>query len=94
MNKATWQALPAEIQKTINEINEEWSVKHGEAWDSSDTAGRELFGEKGTLVTLSPEETTRWQEAVKPAIEKYSNDLDEKGFNGKEIIDYISSMLN
>ena len=94
MNKAKWQSLPADVQETIKEINKEWSVKHGEAWDSSDTAGRELFGEKGTVVTLSPDETKRWQEAVKPAIEKYSSDLDEKGFNGKEIIDYISSMLN
>jgi TRAP-type C4-dicarboxylate transport system substrate-binding protein len=94
MNKTKWQSLPAEVQATIQEINQEWSVKHGEAWDSSDAEGTELFGEKGTVVTLSPDETKRWQEAVKPAIEKYSADLDKKGFNGKEIIEYINSMLD
>ncbi len=95
MNKARWESLPPEIQQTINEINREWSVRHGEAWDSSDLEGRELFIEKErTILTLTPEESLRWQEAVKPAIEQYGADLDQKGLNGKEIIDYINSMLN
>ena len=94
MNKAKWQSLPADVQETIKEINKEWSVKHGEAWDSSDTEGRDLFGEKGTIVTLTPDETQRWQKAVQPAIEEYSADLDKKGYDGKEIIEFISGKLN
>jgi len=94
MNKMKWDSLSPEIQQIISEINAEWSVKHGEAWDSSDAEGRKLFSEKGRqIITLDPEEAKKWQEMVKPAIDNYSADLDKKGFNGKEIIDYIDSML-
>jgi len=94
MNKAKWAALPSDVQQTIADINREWAVKHGEAWDSSDAEGRELFIEKGrTILTLAPDEAAKWQESVKPAIEKYSADLDEKGLNGTEIIGHISGML-
>ena len=92
MNKAKWQSLPAEFQEIIRQINQEWAVKHGEAWDSSDAEGRELFAEKGVIVTLAPDEAKRWQEAVQPAIEEYSAELDKKGVNGKEIIDFITGM--
>jgi TRAP-type C4-dicarboxylate transport system substrate-binding protein len=94
MNKAKWDSLSPEIQKTIAEINAEWSVKHGEAWDSSDAEGRKFFTEKGgTIIMLEDGEKTKWQEAVKPAIDTYSADLDKKGINGQEVIGYIQSML-
>ncbi|MCG8638392.1 MAG: TRAP transporter substrate-binding protein [Desulfobacterales bacterium] len=95
MNKAKWAALPADIQKTIIEINTEWAVKHGEAWDSIDAEGRELFLEKGNkILTLAPEESAKWQAAVRPAIDAYAADLSKKGINGEEIVDYILSILN
>jgi len=94
MNKAKWDSLTPEIQKTISEINMEWSVKHGEAWDSSDAEGRAFFSEKGgQFVMLDDAEKKKWQAAVKPAIDAYSADLDGKGINGQEVIGYISSML-
>lgn len=94
MNKAKWDALSPEIQKTITEINKEWAVKHGEAWDSSDADGKALFIEKGhKVITLDPAETEKWQAAVKPAIEAYAAGLDKKGIKGQEVVDYISSML-
>jgi TRAP-type C4-dicarboxylate transport system substrate-binding protein len=94
MNKAKWDALSPEIQKTITEINAEWAGKHGEAWDSSDDEGRKFFEEKGgTVLTLADDEKKNWQAAVKPAIDEYAADLDKKGINGKEVVDYISSML-
>lgn len=94
MNKAKWDALSPEIQKTITEINKEWAVKHGEAWDSSDADGKALFIEKGhKVITLEPAETEKWQAAVKPAIEAYAAGLDKKGIKGQEVVDYISSML-
>ncbi|MEJ2057468.1 MAG: TRAP transporter substrate-binding protein [Desulfofustis sp.] len=94
MNPAKWASLPADVQQTITEINREWAIKHGEAWDSSDAEGRELFIEKGrTILTLSPDEAMKWQQAVKPAIQKYAAGLDEKGLDGTGIINHISAML-
>ncbi len=42
---------------------------------------------------LEDGEKMKWQEAVKPAIDAYSADLDKKGINGPEVIGYIQSML-
>ncbi len=93
MNKAKWDALSPEIQKTITEINAEWAGKHGEAWDSSDDEGRKFFEEKGgMIITLDDAERAKWKEAVKPAIDEYQAELDAKGINGAEVINHITSM--
>jgi TRAP-type C4-dicarboxylate transport system substrate-binding protein len=36
MNKDKWNALPADIQKTIEKVNEEWIEKTGRLWDEID----------------------------------------------------------
>ncbi|MBF0234440.1 MAG: TRAP transporter substrate-binding protein [Desulfamplus sp.] len=94
MNKAKWAALSPEIQKTIMEINSEWTIKHGQAWDEIDVEGRKFFTEKGNeIITLDPKESAKWEEAVKPAIASYAQELNAKGFNGTEIIDFISKTI-
>ncbi len=95
MNKDKWNALPPDVQKTIEEINAEWSVKHGEAWDSSDMEGVKYFLEQGNeMIGLDKKEAQRWKEAVAPMIEAYTKELDGKGFNGKEIVDFTVTTLN
>jgi TRAP-type C4-dicarboxylate transport system substrate-binding protein len=95
MNKDKWKALPADIQKTIQTINQEWAVKHGEAWDSSDEVGLEYFKKQGgEVISQDKEEAAKWKKAVAPIIADYAKTLDEKGFNGKEIIDFTVKTLN
>ncbi len=95
MNKNKWNALPPDVQKTIQEINQEWAVKHGEAWDSSDQEGLDYFKKQGgQLIELDKQESARWKTAVAPIIDNYAKTLDEKGFNGKEIVDFIVKTLN
>ncbi len=94
MNKKKWNALPADVKKTIEEINKEWIVKHGKAWDSSDAEGKKYFLEKGgKIITLSKDELARWKKASRPVISQYIAQMKKKGINGKEIVDYIESML-
>ena len=95
MNKDKWSTLPAGIQKIIGGINEEWAVKHGEAWDSSDMIGMRYFLEQGNeVIGLDPKEAERWKKAVAPIIDDYVKKLDEKGFNGKELVDFTIKTLN
>ena len=94
MNKKKWDALPGDIKKTIEAINIEWIVKHGEAWDSSDAEGKKYFLKKGgKIITLSKAELARWKKASKPVIDNYIAKMKKKGINGKEIVDYIESQL-
>ena len=94
MNKDKWNALPKDIQKTIEEINEEWVVKHGEAWDTSDMVGIRYFLNQGNeMIGLDEKEAARWKEAVAPILENYAKEMTEKGFNGREIVDFTVKTL-
>lgn len=94
MNKDKWNALPKDIQKTIEGINEEWVVKHGEAWDTSDMVGIRYFLNQGNeMIGLDEKEAARWKEAVAPILENYAKEMTEKGFNGREIVDFTVKTL-
>lgn len=94
MNKAKWDSLAPEVQKTITEINAEWTLKHGQAWDEIDVVGKNFFIEKGNeIITLDPKESAKWKEAVRPAITSYAEELNKKGIKGTEVIDFISKTI-
>jgi TRAP-type C4-dicarboxylate transport system substrate-binding protein len=95
MNKDKWQALPADIQQIIAEINAEWAVKHGEAWDSSDMAGIRFFLDQGNqMIGLDSKEAARWKKAVAPIIDDYVRNMKKKGLNGREIVDFTVKTLS
>lgn len=72
MNRSTWEALPADVQQAIDEVSKEWVAIHGERWDEADQAGREYTRSLGNeLISLSPEESARWRQAVEPVIAEY-----------------------
>lgn len=94
MNKAKWNVLSPEIQKTINEINAEWIVKHGEGWDEIDKAGMEVFKEKGgEIVPQSAEESAKWQKAMAPVFDEYIKSVSEKGIDGKAVVEFIKANM-
>ncbi|BBO68153.1 C4-dicarboxylate ABC transporter substrate-binding protein [Desulfosarcina alkanivorans] len=96
MNKDKWNSFPADIRKTIEQINAEWIVKHGEAWDTSDMKGIQFFlNQGGQLLGVDAQEQGRWKQAVAPIISKYVTDAKQKGVsNAQEIVDFIVKSLN
>ena len=94
MNKGKWKKLSPAAQKAINDINAEWSVKHGEAWDAADKAGLEFFISKGgKVVSLSDEESKKWEAAVAPVFDEYIKKASKKGVDGKAVVDFIKSKM-
>jgi len=94
MNKSKWNAIDAKDQKIIKEINAEWSVKHGKAWDTSDVAGIRFFLQQGnSIIGIDAKESARWVKAVSTVISGYEKELDKKGLNGKEVIGFIKETL-
>lgn len=94
MNKAKWDSLPADIQKTITQINHEWAIKHGKAWDTSDYNGMRLALREGNaFIGIPEEEAKRWKEAVQPVYATYFQKCEEKGLPGKEVFDYLMKSL-
>ena len=94
MNKDKWNSLPADVQKIIEQINMEWAVKHGEAWDTSDAQGIVFFLNQGSeIIGLDAKEGERWKKAVEPIVADYIANMNEKGFNGTEIVDFTIKTL-
>ena len=95
MNKDKWNSIPANYQKIIEEINKEWIVKHGKAWDESDADGIVFFlNQGGQIIGLDGRESERWKKAVAPIISDYAADMTKKGFDGTELVDFTIQTLN
>jgi TRAP-type C4-dicarboxylate transport system substrate-binding protein len=95
MNKDKWDALPQDIKVIIEEINNEWLLQHGEAWDTSDVEGMQFFlAHGGRVIGLESSEAARWKMAIAPVIEDHVKSLNEKGLKGQEIVDFTISTIN
>jgi TRAP-type C4-dicarboxylate transport system substrate-binding protein len=88
MNSGVWAKLPAEVQKTIQEINAEWSMKHAKAWDESDAEGRKfLLSQKGRKVLkLAAGQDAKWRAAVKPVLDGFVNKLNKRKLDGAKAL--------
>lgn len=94
MNKDKWNKIPANLQKTIQKINAEWVVKHGEAWDESDKIGFEYIKSRGhEIIELSTEEEDQWENAVTPVFDEYMGRMDNKGLDGLKIVDFVKASV-
>lgn len=90
MNKAKWEALPADLQAIFTAVSREWVDVHGRVWDDSDAQGREFTLSLGNQVLpLAPAESARWRQAVQPIVDAYIADTKAKGLPGDE---YVASL--
>jgi len=89
MNKDKWNALPPDIQKIIEQVNEEYIEKQGKTWDEIDKAGRDYtIGRGNKIIPLSPDESLKWEKAVKPLLDEYKKNMKGKGLPGDEVLSF------
>ncbi len=89
MNKAKWNSLPPDVQKIIDQVNEEYAEKQGKLWDEIDKAGRDFTLSRGNkIISLSPEESLRWEKAVRPILDEYKKNMQDKGLPGQEVLSF------
>jgi TRAP-type C4-dicarboxylate transport system substrate-binding protein len=94
MNRKKWDSLPKDMQATIEKINKEWIVKHGEVWDAVDKDGREYALSRGNkIISLSKEEDARWAAAVKPVLDNYIKAMKGKKLPGEEALKFCQEWL-
>jgi TRAP-type C4-dicarboxylate transport system substrate-binding protein len=89
MNKDKWNALPPDIQKILEKVNEEWIVKQGSNWDEIDKGGKEFTLSKGNkIITLSQDEDWKWTKLVRPLYDEYVQNMNAKGLPGQEALKF------
>jgi TRAP-type C4-dicarboxylate transport system substrate-binding protein len=94
MNKKKWDALPKDVQNTIEQVNKEWIEKTGKAWDEFDKVGKEFTLAKGNkVIELSKQEDERWAKAVQPVMAEFVKAAKSKGVPGEEALVFCQEWL-
>ena len=94
MNQKSWDALPADLQKIIEDVSAEFVDKHGQAWNQADAEGLEFVKGLGReIIALSADEEARWKAAVEPIVEKYLAQTAEKGLPGADFLKDVQAMI-
>ncbi len=89
MNKDKWNSLPPDIQKIIEQVNEEYIEKQGKVWDEIDKAGRDYTISRGNkIISLSQDEDRKWEKTVKPLLDEYKKNMKDKGQPGEEVLSF------
>jgi len=91
MNKAKWDGLPSDVQKTMTNFSKEFVERWTVEWNNIDIEGREFFLKQGGQFESIPEAANyKWIKAVQPVIDDYKKDLVSKGHKASEIDDWIN----
>lgn len=91
MNLDTWNSLPPDIQKALEDESEK---QRQQVWSTFWFNNNDLpvlkwaqDTKKLDLITLSPEETAKWMKVIKGQQDAYEQKLNQQGLPGKEIMD-------
>ena len=94
MNKEKWESLPENVQKVFDEVSAEWIPKHGKAWDTADKSGLYYsLSLRNKINPLNAKERTRWVQALKPEIDTFAEEAEEKGIPGKEYVKALQELI-
>ena len=89
MNKNKWNAMPKDVQQTIEKINEEWFEKQAKLWDDLDSEARDFLVKAGhTFVKATPEDVVKMRQRMQPILDKYVSDMKSKGLPGAEALKF------
>ena len=88
MNWNSWNKLPQDIQKVMDDLGKEQSEWTGKYMD--DHVNESLDWSKKThnieIIELSPGEKAKWDAKLAPITDKWIKDASEKGLPAKEIV--------
>jgi TRAP-type C4-dicarboxylate transport system substrate-binding protein len=89
MNKDSWNKLPPNIQKIINEYP--FEEKLATVWNEIDIDGKSLGMTTGLkFIELPREEIAKWKKSVEPVLDKYIKSMVAAGYKEKETRELIN----
>ncbi len=97
MNLDKWNSLSPENQKAIEEVNEKFFTEVAMGlWDKQNEDAMEwAVKEQGVQeIKLSDEETDRWIKLVQPIQNEFVDNMDAKGFSGRQIMDTVIELAD
>lgn len=94
VNLEAYKKLPPDLQKVLTDSAEWGKEDSWKMYDSIDADSIKYAKEKGhEFISLTTEERTRFQAAIKPVQDRIAADLDAKGYPGSKLRDFIAQRL-
>jgi TRAP-type C4-dicarboxylate transport system substrate-binding protein len=91
MSKKKWDSLPADVQKIITDVTNEYKEKWAVLWNDIDIEGLDFFKKQGgEVISLDDAEIARWAKAGEPVSADFKKDLMGKGYQASEIDSWLS----
>ena len=91
MSKNKWNSLPADVQKVITSVTNEYKEKWAVLWNDIDIEGLDFFKKQGgEVIPLDDAEIAKWAKAAEPVTVAFKNDLMGKGYQAAEIDSWLS----
>lgn len=93
MNKDTWNSLPADVQKVIDNLSVEQSEWTGIYMDNHTLESIKAAEENGwQRVVIADEEKAKWDALLQPLVDKYIADMKAKGLPGEEFLARLAAL--
>ena len=91
MNLDKWNALPADVQKAIDDINEKFILTAGQIWDGEMKANGIDYGlEKGMKMSRwSDAENENAMKLMQPILDDFVARMKKKGLPGDEVLKFV-----
>jgi len=97
MNKEAWDSIPPHHQEAIEEVNERihQEVAMG-LWDKQNEEALEFALEETGQeeIELSQEEVEIWKEKVRPILDEYVDEMEQKGLPGEEALEMVKELAD
>lgn len=95
MNLKKWKQIPPDLQRIVEDVSRDWIQVHGAQWKALDKEGRDYTLSRGNdILTLSREEQGKWTQAVKPIIQAYISNVEEKGLGGTRYVEVLQHLIS
>lgn len=96
MNKNSYNKLPADLKKVINDNSgRNLAPTAAKIWQDIEIKGEAVMHtkKKNKFNTLSPEETAKIKAAVKPVYDRYFAEMKKLGYNGEAMLADARAMI-
>lgn len=92
MNKKTFDSLPQDLKKVVEDLGRSYISKYGEMWAEIDEKGKAWLLQRGVaIIPLDDAEQARWfEKGSRPVVDDYVKQMQEKGLPGKEAVDFLA----
>jgi TRAP-type C4-dicarboxylate transport system substrate-binding protein len=95
MNKKRFESLSKELQGYIEQsAGEDLLTKYGQLMIDLEEPGKNLQRKSGgEVITLSADESDKFNEAGKKVVNKWVNEMKDKGIDGQKIVDTVRDSI-